>query len=251
LLASLGKGSPSLRAGLRETAAGAKPPLVQAALDALAEGSANGRRADLLFVLAAAATREPEQVAAAVEVLRATLNGTASFAEQARAIQGLGMIRSAAATAELVAFRARASDEVLRFFATRELVGSSDPEAGTALRAALLDSDPRAREAAALALGQRHDKSSAREIIDAAKQEPWPGVRRAEATALGDLCIPEGNDLLLRAYEKDVYDVRMAARTGAPAGKRRHALAGRAFAGRHERSADRGTHGRDTQTPAD
>ena len=214
LLASLGKGSPSLRAGLRETAAGAKPPLAQAALDALAEGSANGRRADLLFVLAAAATREPEQVAAAVEVLRATLKGTASFEEQARTIQGLGMIRSAVATAELVAFRARASDEVLRFFATRELASSSDPEAGTALRAALLDSDPRAREAAALALGQRQEESNAREIIDAAKQEPWPGVRRAEVTALGDLCVPEGNDLLLRAYEKDVYDVRMAALVG-------------------------------------
>jgi HEAT repeat protein len=103
---------------------------------------------------------------------------------------------------------------VLRFFATRELASSSDPEAGTALRAALLDSDPRAREAAALALGQRQEESNAREIIDAAKQEPWPGVRRAEVTALGDLCVPEGNDLLLRAYEKDVYDVRMAALVG-------------------------------------
>ncbi len=167
-------------------------------------GSAHGQRADLLFVLAAAATREPERAAAAVEVLRATLHGAASFEEQARAIQGLGMIHNPAATAELVAFRAHASDDVLRFFATRELAGSSDPEAGPALRAALLDRDPRAREAAALGLGQRHDKSSAREIIDAAKQEPWPGVRRAEVTALGDLCVPEGNDLLLRAYEKDV-----------------------------------------------
>jgi len=214
LLAALGKGSPSLRAGLRETAAGAKPPLAQAALAALAPGSAPARRADLLFVLAAAATREPEQVAAAVDVLRATLHDGASFEEQARAIQGLGMIRSAAATAELVAFRARASDSVLRFFATRELAGISGPEAGPALRAALLDRDPRAREAAALALGQRHDKSVARDIIDAAKQEPWPGVRRAEVTALGDLCVPEGNNLLLRAYQKDVQDVRMAALVG-------------------------------------
>jgi HEAT repeat protein len=214
LLAALGKGSPSLRAGLRETAAGAKPPLAQATLDALAPGSAPGQRADLLFVLAAAATREPERVAAAVEVLRATLQGAASFEEQARAVQGLGMIGNAAAAAELVAFRARASDSVLRFFATRELAGISGPEAGLALRAALLDSDPRAREAAALALGQRHDKSLAREIIDAAKQEPWPGVRRAEVTALGDLCVAEGNNLLLRAYEKDVNDIRMTALSG-------------------------------------
>jgi HEAT repeat protein len=168
----------------------------------------------LLFVLAAAATREPEQVAAAVEVLRTTLQNAASFEEQARAIQGLGMIRSPAATTELVAFRARATDSVLRFFATRELAGITSPEAGLALRAALRDSDPRAREAATLALGQRHDNSIAPEIIAAAKQEPWPGVRRAEVVALGDLCVPEGNNLLLRAYQKDVEDIRMAALVG-------------------------------------
>jgi len=216
LLAALGKGSPSLRAGLRETAAGAKPPSVQAARNALAQvpGSAQGQRADLLFVLAAAAAREPEQVAAALEILGTTLKGPASFEEQARAIQGLGMIRDAAAIAELAAFRDRAADGVLRTFATRELAGIADPQAGKALRDALADSDPRAREAAALSLGQRHDREMAPPIIDAAKQEPWPSVRRAEITALGDLCVPDGNDLLLRAYEKDVEDIRMAALVG-------------------------------------
>jgi HEAT repeat protein len=190
--------------------------LAQAALDALAQapGSEHGQRADLLVVLASAAAREPERVPAAVEILRATLDGAASFEEQARAIQGLGMIRSAAATASLVAFRARASDGVLRFFATRELASINDPAVGPALVAALRDGDPRAREAAALALGQRHDGSSAKEIIEAAKQEPWPGVRRAQVTALGDLCVPEGNNLLLRAYQKDVLDIRMAALIG-------------------------------------
>ena len=216
LLAALGQGSPSLRAGLREIAAGAKPPLAQATLAAFAQApdTAHTQRADLLFVLAAAATREPAHVGEAIDVLRATLQTAPSFAEQARAIQGLGMIRTPAATAELVAFRARASDSVLRFFATRELASSSAPEAEPALRAALQDSDPRAREAAALALGQRHDVAIAPEIIGGAKQEPWPMVRRAEVTALGDLCVPEGNDLLLRAYEKDLPDVRMAALVG-------------------------------------
>ena len=216
LLDALGKGSSSLRAGLRETAAGAKPPLARATLDALARvpGSAQGRRADLLFVLAAAATREPEQLPAAVEILRATLKSTAGFEEQARAIQGLGMIRDTAAIAELAAFRDRATDGVLRTFATRELAGIADPEAGKALRGALLDSDPRAREAAVLSLGQRHDQEMAPQIIDAAKQEPWPSVRRAQVMALGDLCVPDGNNLLLRAYEKDVEDIRMAALVG-------------------------------------
>ena len=216
LLAALGKGSPALRAGLRETAAGAKPPLAQAALDALAQvpASAHAERADLLFVVAAAAGREPAQAAPAVETLRATLQDAPSFEEQARAIQGLGMIHSPAASAELVAFRARATDSVLRFFATRELSGVTDPEAGTALRAALKDSDPRSREAATLALGQRRDKSVAPEIIAAAKQEPWPAVRRAQISALGDLCVLEGNNLMLRAYQKDVEDIRMAALVG-------------------------------------
>jgi HEAT repeat protein len=216
LLAALGQGSRSLRVGLRETAAGAKAPLAQPTLAALAQtpGAEHAERADLLFVLAAAATREPEKVAAAIEALHATLQAEPSFEEQARAIQGLGMIRTPAATAELVTFRARATDSVLRFFATRELAGSTDREAGPALREALQDSDPRAREAATLAIGQRHEEWMAATIIEAAKQEPWPVVRRAQITALGDLCVPEGNNLMLRAYQKDVQDVRMAALVG-------------------------------------
>jgi len=39
-------------------------------------------------------------------------------------------------------------------------------------------------------------------------------VRRAQVMALGDLCVPDGNNLLLRAYEKDVDDIRMAALVG-------------------------------------
>jgi HEAT repeat protein len=65
-----------------------------------------------------------------------------------------------------------------------------------------------------LSLGQRHDQEMAPQIIDAAKQEPWPSVRRAQVMALGDLCVPDGNNLLLRAYEKDVDDIRMAALVG-------------------------------------
>jgi len=92
--------------------------------------------------------------------------------------------------------------------------GSPTQKRGKALRGALLDSDPRAREAAVLSLGQRRDQEMAPQIIDAAKQEPWPNVRRAQVMALGDLCVPDGNNLLLRAYEKDVEDIRMAALVG-------------------------------------
>jgi HEAT repeat protein len=216
LLAALGKGTLGLRAGLRTIAASGKPPLAGSVLTALAAtpGSPPPRRADLLFVLAAAATREPDQVNATMDVLRATLHSAASFEEQARALAGLGMIRNAAAIAELTTFRAAAKDGVLRFLATRELAGMAEPEAQVALCAALQDSDPRAREAAVLGLGLHAYKPAAQEIITAAKQEPWPFVRRAEITALGGLCVPEGNDLLLRAYQNDVEDNRMAALVG-------------------------------------
>jgi HEAT repeat protein len=216
LVAALGQGSPMLRAGVRKIAAGAKPPMAKPTLEALDQvpASASAQRADLLIVLAAAATREPEQVHTAFQAMAASLRGPASFEEQARALAGLGLIRHSAAVAELTTFRSTSKDGVLRFLATRELAGIPDPATGPGLRAALLDSDPRVREAAAQGLGNHGDKSAAQPIMDGAKQEPWPFVRRTEIIALGELCVPEGNKLLLRAYEKDVDDIRMAALVG-------------------------------------
>src|SRR5206468_3740432 len=43
------------------------------------------------------------------------------------------------------------------------------------------------------------------------KQEPWPFVRRAELEALGRLCVPGTGDLMIRASERDVDEVRRAA----------------------------------------
>jgi HEAT repeat protein len=113
----------------------------------------------------------------------------------------------------LVGVRASAKDSVLRFLATRELAILNTPEANAALLLALRDSDPRSREAATLALGQHQQKNAAAEIIAGAKQEPWPSVRRAQIVALGELCTPDGGNLLIRAYEKDIEDIRMAALT--------------------------------------
>ena len=205
-----------LRARVRQIAAGAKPPMAKPTLEALGQvpPSASAQRADLLFVLGAAAAREPEQVRVALQALAATLRGPTSFEEQARALAGLGLIRNSAAVAELTAFLSTSKDGVLRFLAARELAGIPDPATGPGLRAALQDSDPRVREVAAQGLSTHGDESAALPIIDGAKQEPWPFVRRAEITALGELCVPEGNNLLLRAYEKDVNDIRMAALVG-------------------------------------
>ncbi len=216
LLAEVGQGSHKYRAALRTLVAGCTPPMAQLAADQLAKtpAEASARRADLLFVLAEAATREPQQVDATLEILRATLKGAAGFEEQGRALAGLSSLRTPAAIAELVAFRASAKDSVLRFLATRELALINTPESNAALLAALQDSDPRSRETAALALGQHQQKDAAKAIVAGAKQEPWPSVRRAEIMALGTLCTPEGGELLIRAYEKDVEDIRMAALAG-------------------------------------
>jgi HEAT repeat protein len=67
------------------------------------------------------------------------------------------------------------------------------------------------RETAALALGKRGDSSAAAALVTGAKQEPWPFVRRAELEALGHLCATGTGDLMIRAVERDVDEVRRAA----------------------------------------
>jgi HEAT repeat protein len=99
---------------------------------------------------------------------------------------------------------------VLRYLAAREL-GDAGGDAIPALRAAVADRDPRVRETAALGLGQLRDVGFGPQLIAGAKQEPWPLVRRAELEALGKLCVPGTGDLMIRASQRDVDEVRRAA----------------------------------------
>ena len=216
LLVAVGRGSQTLRKAVREIVSGQEGPGLAAVLAALevTQATESGRRADLLFIAGALAAREPDLRPATLSVLRAPLHGTASFEEQARAIQGLGMLRDAAAIDELVDMRAHGGDGVLRSLAVSELAGADGAVVVPALRAALDDSDPRVRETAAAGLGRKDDKPSAKVIIVGAKQEPWPQVRRAEIAALGELCTTEGNALLIRAFQRDVAEVRQAALVG-------------------------------------
>ena len=216
VLDAAGRGSPSLRKVVRAVAAGLKPPALTSALAALdaTPATESERRADLLLITSALAMHEPESRAAVLAALRAPLHSAASFEEQARAIQGLGSLHDAAAADELVDVRAHHTDGVLRSFAVSELANGEGAALLPALRAALGDADPRVRETAAESLGRKNDRTSAPAIIDGAKQEPWPQVRRAEVVALGLLCVAEGNDLLIRAYQRDVEEVRQAALAG-------------------------------------
>ncbi len=91
---------------------------------------------------------------------------------------------------------------------------ATTPEVRPALRAALKDADPRVRESAAQGLAKSGDTAAGPALIDAAKQEPWPFVRRAEVDALGHLCVPGSGDLMVRATERDVDEVRRVALIG-------------------------------------
>jgi HEAT repeat protein len=70
------------------------------------------------------------------------------------------------------------------------------------------------RETAAAALGRHGDATDGGTLIAAAKQEPWPFVRRAELEALGHLCGAGSGDLMIRAVGRDVDEVRRAALVG-------------------------------------
>jgi HEAT repeat protein len=216
LLAAVGRGSRALRKQVRGVVTAlprASLALVLAQLDATPT-EATARRADLLAIVGAFAVRTPEARAAALRALRAALAGGASFEEQARAIQGLGLLRDAPSLDALIAVRAKSENAVLRSLAIEELAKADGAAVLVALRAALEDTDPQVRETAADSLGRKGDKQAAALLIAGAEQEPWPGVRRAEIGALGELCTPEGNELLLRAFQRDVEEVRQTALRG-------------------------------------
>jgi HEAT repeat protein len=216
LLDAVGRGSLTLRKAVRTIASGLRPPALDTALALLdaTPTAESGRRADLLLIVGALATREPASRPAVLTALRAPLHGAASFEEQARAIQGLGSLHDSSAVDELIDVRAHHADGVLRSFAVSELANAEGGAILPALRAAVEDADPRVRESAAESLGRKNDKISAKALIEGAKQEPWPQVRRAEVVALGLLCVAEGNDLLVRAFQRDVEEVRQAALVG-------------------------------------
>jgi HEAT repeat protein len=233
LLAAVGDGPPALRASIVQAAGAARRMRAEAVLAALAaapqrEEQTAARAADLARILPAAVKRTPERRAEAITALRATLAVDRPFELRARAIVALGAlgaqpgdghgeIHGSGRPDPLVAPQVVSDDPILRYLATRELGDFKDPGGGDprpALRAALDDQDPRVRETAALGLAKQGDLTAGGALITGAKQEPWPFVRRAELQALGQLCVAGGADLMIRATERDVDEVRRAALIG-------------------------------------
>jgi len=225
LLAAVGTGLPALRLEVVQAlghSPGATVAMIVSGIEAArtAAPPAPLRRADLVRALPALARRSAPEALAAHGALRAILvsAGGGDFEIRARAVLALGALPNAGGTqdvtTELAAIAAGDPDPVLRFLAVRELANPEAASAVPALRQALTDRDPRVRETAAEGLGAHHDAGAEPLLIAGAKQEDWPIVRRAEIEALGTLCGAAGRDLLVRAIERDVDDVRRAALVG-------------------------------------
>jgi HEAT repeat protein len=215
LLGAVGHGAPPLREAVVRALAGA-PKLEAATLFAAARDTPDRdvtRQADLLRLVPPVVKRAPEVAAPALEVVRECLPPARAFEVRARAVAALGAL-GPGGLAALVEMSAHGDEPVLRHLASRELAALGGPAALTALRAGLGDGDPRVRETAAEGLGQDRDAGAGAALIVAAKQEPWPFVRRAELEALGHLCGAGAADLLVRAIERDVAEVRRAALVG-------------------------------------
>jgi HEAT repeat protein len=217
LLSAVGHGPTEVRVAVAQALSRSPRLPSEALLAALdrARGEGEARQADLLRVVPAAAKRLPAGPAPALAAVRGSLGPDRAFEVRGRAVVALGALGHAAVPA-LAEVRAAADEPVLRQLATRELaeLGAGDAPAITALRSALADGDPRVRETAAQGLGANHDRAAVPALVAGAKQEPWPFVRRAELEALGQLCGPEAGDLLARAVERDVDEVRRAALVG-------------------------------------
>jgi HEAT repeat protein len=225
LLAAIGSGPPSLRTEIVEALGRARrldADLVLAAFAASEQKDdrTSGRAADLLRLISAAVKRRPDGRGPALAAVRGALAPDRAFEVRGRAILALGALGMGGDPVALASLRSGSDDPVLRFLATRELgnlktVGAAAAvDLSPALRAALDDPDPRVRETAAAGLGNRADVGATAALIAAAKQEPWPFVRRAEIEALGRLCRDGTGDLLIRATERDVDEVRRAALVG-------------------------------------
>jgi HEAT repeat protein len=213
LLAAAGRGPAPVRGAVVQAlgkSPAVRPELLVTAM-ARAEKESPARYGDLLRALAPAAKRHPEGRGQALGALRAAMGSSRPFEVRARAVMAMGDLKLSEGVPDLAALRASSDEPVLRYLAARELAGIGGEAAVKALRGALRDADPRVRETAAQGLGHLRDRAAAGEIMEAAKQEPWPFVRRAELEALGRLCAPGSGDLMIRASEKDVHEVRRAA----------------------------------------
>jgi HEAT repeat protein len=217
LVGAAGQGPEALRMAVVKAigdSSAADPTLLLGAMakvEPKAEKEETARYADLVRALVPSAHRRTEHNGAVLAALRGALDPARDFEVRARAVMALGDLRLPEATGDLIALRKSSDEPVLRYLAARELASIGGPDGIRALREALSDGDPRVRETAAMGLGRLKDTWSGQALIDGAKQEAWPFVRRAELEALGHLCIAGTGDLMIRATERDVDQVRRAA----------------------------------------
>lgn len=220
LLDAAGLGDEQVRNAIVTAAAGSRGLTGEEIARAYhAEGKSLLARADLLRVLAPWLDRAGAVPEAATwlsdlgAAVRSQGDENGRFELRARAIAALGHLAAPGGSTLLSSLLADESDEVLRYFAARELVHKGPSEAAS-LRRGLGDADPRVRETAADGLALFHDAGAADGLVAAAKEEGWPFARRAEIGALARLCVPSTFYLLERAVERDNEEVARAGLEG-------------------------------------
>jgi HEAT repeat protein len=215
LLAAVGRGPVAVREAVVRAASNARRLDLADVLAAFAHAAGTARQADLLRVTEAAARRAGVDAGAALGTLSGALANARPFEVRGRAVEAFGAL-GAIGVPTLVRVRTQDDEPVLRHLATRQLLllAQANETALFGLRAALGDRDPRVRETAAAGLGLIRDGGATAALLAGAKQEPWPFVRRAELEALGHLCGVAAGDLLARAVERDVDEVRRVAFMG-------------------------------------
>ena len=230
LLAQIGRGTPDVRLALIQALGQSKALTVTRIEEALrplrgsADAASTAREADLIRTIPAAVAHSgadrTASLATALVTIRGSLVATRPYETQARALAALGALGDSAAVGDLARVRAESPDPVLRFLAARELGAFASPDAQTALRLALTDGDPRVRETAAQGMGlvapTAANAASENEtaLVTAAKNEPWPFARRAQVEAVSRICGTASLDLLQKAMERDVDEVRRVALLG-------------------------------------
>ena len=217
-----------LRAAVVQAASVARRVRAEAVLAAFAaapqredDGRA-ARAADLARILPAAVKRAPERRAEAIAALRARARRRSAVRAAGARRRGAGRAgrptasparRSAAPRGRLRRSGAALSGHARARRSQEAAGGAADPRPAAARRARRSGS-ARARDRRAGAGEAAATPAPAARSSRGAKQEPWPFVRRAELQALGRLCVAGGGDLMIRATERDVDEVRRAALIG-------------------------------------
>lgn len=102
-------------------------------------------------------------------------------------------------------------NEVIRVHMLRSLAKLNTPEAFTAMKSSIFDTDPYVRREAVVALGESKNPEAVEALADVLIRDRDYDVRIAAATALGEFKIPQAKEALVPALDARDPAMRFAA----------------------------------------